>query len=345
MKWFRFYSEALHDPKVQRLSPALFKHWVNLLCLACERDDEGRLPETVDDIAFLLRIKPSEAQSVMTQLRRAGLIDTTPEGRDYPHNWPQRQRQSDDVAARVRRHRAASGPSSGRESAAQSPDSVGGNSREPGNKAALSHDGNDPVTLHVTLQKRSVEEDTDTDTDTDHVDVDVDAGVGGASAPVVGGEELAPSKKKGDAPETRPPLALVPQVARGATSDASELAAFIPLARRVAETAKLTTYDTYAMARAIRKHRTHDPDTLLLEAAKAAEWIANKQTGKARRQMTVGFLDNWFGKVNNLPPEGDHHATTYRASAANAYAGRGAARSATQQPDPHKDGIYAAFVD
>ena len=109
MKWLRLYSSVLHDPKVQRLSPALFKHWVNLLCLASEQEQRGLLP-SVDDIAFTLRIKPSEAANVMKQLRCAGLIDTTEDGRDYPHNWPQRQRESDDVAARVRRHRAASPP-------------------------------------------------------------------------------------------------------------------------------------------------------------------------------------------------------------------------------------------
>jgi hypothetical protein len=72
MKWFRLYSSVLHDPKVQRLTPALFKHWVNLLCLASEQDDRGMLP-SLDDIAFALRIKPSEATQVMTQLRGAAL--------------------------------------------------------------------------------------------------------------------------------------------------------------------------------------------------------------------------------------------------------------------------------
>ncbi|HUY77937.1 MAG TPA: hypothetical protein VMV29_14285, partial [Ktedonobacterales bacterium] len=43
--------------------------------------------------------------------------------------------------------------------------------------------------------------------------------------------------------------------------------------------------------------------------------------------------------------QGDSHATTPRAYGSHAYAGRAARRSAAAQPDPHKDGIYAAFVD
>ena len=47
--WFRFYAEALNDPKVQRLDGETFKGWVNLLCLAKAHD--GTLPD-IPDIAF-----------------------------------------------------------------------------------------------------------------------------------------------------------------------------------------------------------------------------------------------------------------------------------------------------
>ena len=32
--WLRLYTEALHDPKVQRLPAKTFKGWINLLMLA-----------------------------------------------------------------------------------------------------------------------------------------------------------------------------------------------------------------------------------------------------------------------------------------------------------------------
>ncbi len=134
MKWFRMYSSILNDPKMQRLSPALFKHWVNILCLANESEPRGLLPD-VDDIGFALRMKPSEAKSIVTQLDRAGLIDRTPQGRYFPHNWPQRQRSSDDIAARVRTHRE----------------------RKAGNQEDSQGGDGENVTLHVTLPKRTVD--------------------------------------------------------------------------------------------------------------------------------------------------------------------------------------------
>lgn len=141
MKWLRLYSSVLHDPKVQRLSPALFKHWVNILCLANEQEPRGVLPP-VDDIAFALRIKSSDAGRVVKQLCDAGLLDLTENGQHLPHNWPQRQRESDDVAARVRDHR--------------------------GRKAANQAESSSASTEHVTLQKRYGNVlDTDSDTDTE----------------------------------------------------------------------------------------------------------------------------------------------------------------------------------
>lgn len=106
MNWFRFYHDVLDDPKVQRLEPALFKAWVNLLCLASKADDRGHLP-SVEDIAFALRIPDADAIDVVERLTERGLIDG-----DWSelviHNWAGRQKASDNVTERVRKHR--SGP-------------------------------------------------------------------------------------------------------------------------------------------------------------------------------------------------------------------------------------------
>lgn len=100
-RWFRFYNEVLNDVKVQRLSPNLFRTWVNLLCLAS--DDAGKLP-SVDDIAFKLRMSVQDAQQQVDDLVLAGLIDITSTGL-APHNWKQRQFVSDTSTERVRKHR------------------------------------------------------------------------------------------------------------------------------------------------------------------------------------------------------------------------------------------------
>lgn len=102
MPWFRFYSEALDDPKVQRLPVHLFKTWVNMLCLAGVND--GVLP-SVDDIAFRLRLSPTDAAQQIDDLILAGLIDIAPNGDRQPHNWQSRQFVSDSSTERVRKHR------------------------------------------------------------------------------------------------------------------------------------------------------------------------------------------------------------------------------------------------
>lgn len=99
--WFRFYNEALDDPKVQRLPSHLFRTWVNLLCLASQSN--GNLP-SIDDIAFRLRLSVQDAESHMSDLILAGLIDITESGR-IPHNWSKRQFASDTSAERTRKYR------------------------------------------------------------------------------------------------------------------------------------------------------------------------------------------------------------------------------------------------
>ena len=83
MAWFRFYDEALDDPKVQRLPAPLFKTWVNLLCLASKHG--GQLPQ-MPDIEFALRIAPEEAAQAIALLEKAGLLDRDRNGL-APHNW------------------------------------------------------------------------------------------------------------------------------------------------------------------------------------------------------------------------------------------------------------------
>lgn len=103
MNWFRFYHEALDDPKVQRLEPCLFKFWVNVLCLASRGKDRGFLPP-VADIAFALRVPEGEAEDMVEELIKRELLARTDTG-FAPHNWQKRQQQSDDVNARVKKHR------------------------------------------------------------------------------------------------------------------------------------------------------------------------------------------------------------------------------------------------
>lgn len=103
--WWRAYNEALHDPKLQLITDALFRAWFNVMCIASAND--GELP-ALAEIAFALRIKPEKAAALLAQLHRVGLLDKTDTGFE-PHNWKGRQYKSDVTdntnAARQKRYR------------------------------------------------------------------------------------------------------------------------------------------------------------------------------------------------------------------------------------------------
>jgi hypothetical protein len=104
-RWFRFYDEALNDPKVQRLSGDLFKVWVNFLCLASKND--GLVMRA--DVTFALRfIDEKDADFFLGKLIELDLIE---ERGDVltPHNWRKRQYKSDSSTKRVKQFRKRRG--------------------------------------------------------------------------------------------------------------------------------------------------------------------------------------------------------------------------------------------
>ncbi len=101
MRWFRFYNDAVNDPKVQRLPAHLFKDWVNILCIASKHN--GVIPCTAD-VAFMYSRRTARVQRMLERLTTLGLIDITTEGL-VPHNWKQRQYVSDCSTPRVKRFR------------------------------------------------------------------------------------------------------------------------------------------------------------------------------------------------------------------------------------------------
>ncbi len=91
-RWFRFYDDALNDPKILRLSDDVFRAWVSMLCVASK--NKGVLPSTAD-LGFYLRIKPARVATLITQLVSAGLLDK--DGETFaPHNWASRQYKAED---------------------------------------------------------------------------------------------------------------------------------------------------------------------------------------------------------------------------------------------------------
>jgi hypothetical protein len=173
MQWFRFYSEALDDPKVQRLPGDLFKAWVNLLCLANEQEERGTLP-LLDDIAFRLRLDHQKAEDALTGLRRAGLLEHNADTDEYRiHAWDKRQYASDISTDRVRKFREKQRETAGKQER---------NKRE-------------------TFQKRSSNA-IDTDTDTDQTQNRVEQSTPPTPRPPT---PLRPAAAPPDRPATDPP--------------------------------------------------------------------------------------------------------------------------------------------
>ena len=100
-RWFRFYDDAINDPKILKLSEKTFRVWVGLLCLASK--NEGVLPP-FEDMALLLRMKREKLQPELETLITSGLFDHTDDG-IIPHNWTGRQYKSDVSTERVKRFR------------------------------------------------------------------------------------------------------------------------------------------------------------------------------------------------------------------------------------------------
>ena len=101
-RWFRFYARAIDDLKVQGLSDALFKTWVNILCVAS--DDDGAIPD-IETLSFRLRLSRKETEKRIAALVGARLIDND-DGVLVPHDWDQRQfSDHSKAAARIKKYR------------------------------------------------------------------------------------------------------------------------------------------------------------------------------------------------------------------------------------------------
>lgn len=103
MAWFRFYHEALFDPKIQSLPGDAFKTWANILCVASLQKERGVLPP-IPDVAFHLHLSLDAAQAVIDDLLVRGLLDITDEGL-MPHNWNERQYDRTPGAKRQKEYR------------------------------------------------------------------------------------------------------------------------------------------------------------------------------------------------------------------------------------------------
>jgi len=101
-RWFRFYADAMRNPKVMRLGDKQFRLWVRLLAVASEND--GKIAP-LDDLRLVLSMRLDHLSSSVDALISGGLIDRLDDGYT-PHNWDKFQYKSDTSNERVAKFRA-----------------------------------------------------------------------------------------------------------------------------------------------------------------------------------------------------------------------------------------------
>jgi 5-methylcytosine-specific restriction endonuclease McrA len=103
LNWFKFHHEAMTDAKVQTLDPALFRAWVNILCMASANKPRGILPP-IKQVAYILHVSKPEAERIVAELVAEDLIDEV-DGQYQPHNWGTRQGKESTSTERVNKYR------------------------------------------------------------------------------------------------------------------------------------------------------------------------------------------------------------------------------------------------
>lgn len=101
-RWFRFYSDAMRNPKVAKLTDKEFRLWVELLAVAAENG--GTIP-CLNDLKHLLKRRLDHLSTGVERLLSIGLIDRLGDGYE-PHHWSKFQYKSDTSTDRVHKHRA-----------------------------------------------------------------------------------------------------------------------------------------------------------------------------------------------------------------------------------------------
>lgn len=99
--WFKFHSDALNNPKVQRLPAELFRAWVNLMCVTSRCD--GRVTSH-GDAQFMLRLSESDYWETVKALGEEGLVTLSDDG-VIVANWDERQFTKKTSAERTRAYR------------------------------------------------------------------------------------------------------------------------------------------------------------------------------------------------------------------------------------------------
>lgn len=102
MKWFRMYTSLVDSIKVGPLKDGQFRVYVELLCLAGEKDDGGRTGVTPENINWRLR---RDVTCDVTEVVTRGLVTVSDDNEYVVTDWNERQYKGDSSAERTRSYR------------------------------------------------------------------------------------------------------------------------------------------------------------------------------------------------------------------------------------------------
>jgi DNA-binding transcriptional regulator YhcF (GntR family) len=99
--WWRAYCRIVDTKKVQDLPAPLFRHWINMMCIA--KRHGGKLPP-IQQYAWDARLSVSAVEKVWRELREAKLLEEK-DGVMVPHDWEEMQYAVTPEAERQARYR------------------------------------------------------------------------------------------------------------------------------------------------------------------------------------------------------------------------------------------------
>jgi hypothetical protein len=106
MKWFRFWTDTLDDIKILQLSDYEYRMWTYLLAMVSEVNSmSGECHVNVKSMSLRCRTQVNHFLKALETFQSIGLITINNEGYPVVTNWNKRQYKSDDVTARVNKHR------------------------------------------------------------------------------------------------------------------------------------------------------------------------------------------------------------------------------------------------
>jgi hypothetical protein len=84
--WFRFYTAAMRDPRIDRLPPRAFRFWIQLLCVSAEYRAPGFLPDDAE-LADLCHVPRNHAKQWIVAFLESGVLAQDEKGVLYHPAW------------------------------------------------------------------------------------------------------------------------------------------------------------------------------------------------------------------------------------------------------------------